>query len=126
MGHDKGHEKPQLERRAGGRDRRDGMGTTKQKITIEDAIARLTEAARQEPSPVHVTLGPIELPPPATLWIIAPDTRVDVKTAAAMLNLTVGAIYAAVARGDLPKTKLHGKLTFTAATLRQFLVDHER
>src|SRR5207245_5418456 len=105
------------------------MGTKPKEITLEAAIARLTEAARQEPSPVSITLGPIRLPAPAELWLMPPGTRLNVTQAAAAVGRTKSFIYHHVSRNGtcerIPHAKLDGAIVIEAGALRGWMERHE-
>jgi len=94
-----------------------------------EAVARLvdaTRALRETPdAPVTISLGPIAVPWNALVWQVSPETRLSVRQAAEALNLTRAAIYTLVASGKLPRVKLGGRLSFTAAMLRSYVTENE-
>src|SRR5882762_6603078 len=98
----------------------DDLKHSKLAQALEDAAKEL----RTKDTVVQLTF-PIKLPLYASLWLMPGESRLDVDQAAEALNLSKHAIYGLVARGALPRSKILGKLVFTATGLRAFLKQYE-
>ncbi len=94
----------------------------------DEALANLLgiEHALQQPFAAPVTVNvQTRLSSAAELWACPPETRFDVESASQALHVSKKAVYQLCADGKLPRTKLGGRLSFTAATLRQYVLDNE-
>ena len=88
--------------------------------TLEQAVVAL----RKTPDPVEVAL-PVTLPWNALIWVVDPETRLNVKEAAQALGRPVSFLYRHTSQNGtgeaIPCTREFGRLTFTAAGLREWM-----
>src|SRR2546426_12452035 len=103
---------------------------TKQKITVEDAIAVVVEAAQHTPERVNVALGPIRLSPAAEFAMCPPETRLSVGQLAAALNRPRSWVYRRTSKKSglpqLPHRRFVGGLSFVVGEVRAYIEANEQ